>query len=850
MDPTGAPPHEAVDAAVAALAGRLAAGSPLEESIEETTAGLERSLDAPIAVELLGRRFGHAQPLAPMDRIPVLLEGVEVGAIVGVERRVPRIPVLADLLSAVARQATTAVSPLVSVARELNRSRERLASVVDTAPVGIVFYDRDGVVTLANHAAHDLLGVEVGQLRSGGLATPGGSLVAEVLRTGAAVAERHLRLRRGDGRPLAVVASASPVGGASGQLAGVVQTLVDVTAIDDAREEAEAEKARLGAVMRQVPGFIWVVDRNLRLVSHTGTCVDARKPAVGDHLSSAFGVASDSDAIRGHIGALQGEAATYEHWLGERRFKVRVEPSRDGAGAVDGAIGVSVDVTDLRRAEEAARHLAAIVESAEHAVYSVDLHGRVQTWNAGAERLYGWSSAEMVGVPVDRLRDGLGDLGEPDTQGVARGERFTFQTVRRRKDGTRADVMLAVSPIYGEHGRVVAAGVIAHDVSEQVTAQRQLAVSERRFRELAEHSHDAVFRVRIDPEPALDYISPAIERITGFAAHRFSDAGWMASRLHPDDRAAEPGLTGAAVEGGAAVFRFRRADGAWVWLQQQRLPVIEDKRLVAIHGILRDVSERQETERALRVALEREEQAVRELGELDELKTSFLQAVSHELRTPLTTVVGLAATLDGHRHRLHPEQQADLLRRLRRNAERLERLLADLLDIERLSRKDVEAHRQPIDLTALVREVTVQVPSGEHYIDVRGEPVSVPAEPQLIERVVDNLVRNAVRHTPPGSKIAVSVAPLDDGAVLRVDDDGPGVPPELRPRVFDPFVQGVPARNSHSPGTGIGLSLVARFARLHGGRAWVGTSPLGGASFRVWLPGADRPEHYSHRTAD
>jgi two-component system, OmpR family, sensor histidine kinase MtrB len=109
-----------------------------------------------------------------------------------------------------------------------------------------------------------------------------------------------------------------------------------------------------------------------------------------------------------------------------------------------------------------------------------------------------------------------------------------------------------------------------------------------------------------------------------------------------------------------------------------------------------------------------------------------------------------------------------------------------------------------------------------------------------VERIVENLVVNAARHTEAGTAIWVRVEPRPDGVLLVVEDEGPGVPAQLREQIFQPFHQG---RNvaDHAPGSGIGLALVAQFASLHDGRAWIEDRPGGGASFRVFLPGIQRP---------
>jgi signal transduction histidine kinase len=106
------------------------------------------------------------------------------------------------------------------------------------------------------------------------------------------------------------------------------------------------------------------------------------------------------------------------------------------------------------------------------------------------------------------------------------------------------------------------------------------------------------------------------------------------------------------------------------------------------------------------------------------------------------------------------------------------------------------------------------------------------------ERILENLLSNSVRHTPQEARIWVRARPQDDGVLFVVEDDGPGVPPELREAIFEPFRQAPGSSSVHSPGVGIGLSLVRRFAQLHGGNAWAEEREGGGASFHVFLPGS------------
>jgi signal transduction histidine kinase len=247
--------------------------------------------------------------------------------------------------------------------------------------------------------------------------------------------------------------------------------------------------------------------------------------------------------------------------------------------------------------------------------------------------------------------------------------------------------------------------------------------------------------------------------------------------------------------------------------------------------------ERVATER-LAVALERERAAAEHLRALDEQKSAFLQAVSHDLRTPLASVLGISLTLQRSRGRLAEGETGDLLGRLAVNARRLDRILTGLLDLDKLDRGIVELRRERVDLAGLVAGVVSE--AGEelleaHPVSLELLPAQVLADAAKVERIVENLLANAARHTDPGTPIWVRVAPGERGALLCVDDAGPGIPAEQRESIFRPFNRG-PGGATYAPGSGVGLALVAQLASLHDGHAWVEDRAGGGASFRVLLP--------------
>lgn len=243
---------------------------------------------------------------------------------------------------------------------------------------------------------------------------------------------------------------------------------------------------------------------------------------------------------------------------------------------------------------------------------------------------------------------------------------------------------------------------------------------------------------------------------------------------------------------------------------------------------------------AVRAAL-RERAVSDQLRELDGMKNSFLQAVSHELRTPLASILGYSLLLERKEDRLSKRERALALRQLAASSRKLNQLVVDLLDVDRLSRGIVEPQLSSTDVSELVQRVVEETPVGDRKVKIDVIPTPVEVDASKVERIVENLLSNAAKYTPAGTPITVRVRPENHGVCIVVEDAGPGVPDELKASIFRAFARGS-ASQLHSPGVGIGLSLVAQFAEMHGGRAWVEDRPGGGSSFRVFLPdGAERP---------
>ena len=282
---------------------------------------------------------------------------------------------------------------------------------------------------------------------------------------------------------------------------------------------------------------------------------------------------------------------------------------RDEAGAVVGVFAAARDVTQRRRAEEQVARLAAIVESSEDAVIGKDLDGIIVSWNAGAQRLYGYTAAEVHGRPISMLSP-TGSSGEVDEslERIRRGERIGhYDTVRVGKDGTEVSVSLAISPIKDASGSIVGAASVARDITKQKRTEEALRESESRFRTVADLTYN--WEAWLGPDRRFIYISPACERITGYRPEEFeADPDLVETIVHPDDRAAfaehrrlHHGES--HTEAGEILFRIVRRDGEVRWVAHVCRPVFsEDRRFRGRRISNRDVTDERRADEALRAA--------------------------------------------------------------------------------------------------------------------------------------------------------------------------------------------------------------------------------------------------------
>lgn len=467
----------------------------------------------------------------------------------------------------------------------------------------------------------------------------------------------------------------------------------------------------------------------------------------------------------------------------------------------------------------------------------VQLHSEVATTMAEAV-------AVLDNAPFDVV---LLDLSLPDSQGLS-----TVTTLLEAHPSipvvvltSADDDLLAAAAIEaGAQDYLVKGSVTPEVLGRAVRSARErrsllaaLELREHRFRAMADAAQDAIYAYRILPSFEFEYLNPAVARLTGFPLQEFhANPNLYLERVHREDvtkldldQLAQTGMNH------SVTVRLQRADGEWVVLEDHRVPMVEAGVVVGVQGVVRDVTAQQRITRALHDALRTEQHAAEELRATNDVKGQFLQAVSHELRTPLTAIIGFSETLVNSSHQLVPEQMRSFHERILGNALRLQVIMGDLLDLERLTHAELRVHRVETDVTAVAQEISRSLAMGTRGLAVEGTACVASVDRAMVERIIRNLLANTIKHTPPSTSVTVRCTRDDDVARISVIDDGPGIPEGSWEHAFEPFWQGKAMQGSPSPGTGVGLAIVRQFAAVHGGHAWLDTTPGGGTTVHVEL---------------
>ena len=735
-----------------------------------------------------------------------------------------------------------------------------LEDLFENAPLPINWIGPDGTIIRANQAELDLLGYardeyvghRVEEFHDDQAARE--ELLAR-LAAGESFRDLPARLRARDGS-LKEVRLDGSVYREGGRVRHMRCFIRDVSAQRHAEDVARWTHERFHLASRATQDIIWDWDlRGSRVVWAGGTpaffgCAPDEVPLLAENGDEPWSSRVHPDDLRmAEAAARTALASGLQSWEHEYRFR-RADGSwalvlerafivRDAEGRALRAVGAMQDVTQRRASEQATDRLAAIVTSSGDAIIGKTLDGIVTNWNAAAQRMFGYTEAEMVGRSIMTLiPDELHGAEHELLERIRRGERVESEEAERiRKDGTRIHVALSVSPIRDPSGAVVGASSIKRDITERKREQEELARREERYRALVTATTSVVWTV--DPEGRFIGPQSSWEEYTGQRWDEYRDFGW-ANALHPDDRAPLQAAWQQARDRGAVYHGegrvWCRAAGAYRHFIARAAPVRgPDGAVREWVGTLTDVEDLWTAEERLRHA-ERMESVGRLAG-----------GIAHEANNQMTVVLGAAAFL---LRRARDDGDREDLEHIRRAAERTAAITQQLLAF---SRRQV-LQPQVVDLNAVIRtlEPIVRRAVGEScrvVLELAPDLGRVTADPGQLDQVLLNLTLNARDAMPAGGVLTIGTAnvELDDAtaaarpadavppgpyARLTVSDTGEGMPPSTLRHLFEPFFTTKPV----GQGTGLGLSTVYGIVKQSGGLVTVRSEPGRGTAFEIYLP--------------
>jgi PAS domain S-box-containing protein len=496
--------------------------------------------------------------------------------------------------------------------------------------------------------------------------------------------------------------------------------------------------------------------------------------------------------------------------------------------------------------ELAAALLAQIIDSSDDAIISKDLSGTITSWNKAAERIFLYSAEEMIGqsvfklIPPELVDDELRILAA-----LRRGEGLEhYQTIRLRKDGSRVEISLTLSPVKDAAGNVVGASKLVRDITRQKNAEQVV----RLLAAIVDSSDDAIISKTL--QGIITSWNKSAVRIFGYSPEEA--IGQHISFLIPQDRWEEEPQIIARLQRGERVDHFetirRRKDGQLRDISLTISPVRNSEGIiVGASKVARDITERKQVERALEAARaelaetnSRLEQIVADrtasLREAVAQMEEFSYTVSHDLRAPLRAMQTYSdALMEEYAPRLD-EAGRQYLGRIAANARRMDKMVVDLLTCSRLDRTELKLERVTLD--RLAREIVENYPGMQpDQADIMIEPLGdvLAHEPSVVQAIA-NLLTNAIKFVAPGVRPRIRIWSEVRGPKRRlwIEDNGIGIAPDAQRRLFQMFERMNPAAGYE--GNGVGLAIVRKALTRMGGDAGMSSDGTAGSRFWIELP--------------
>ncbi|MDD5716156.1 MAG: PAS domain S-box protein, partial [Patescibacteria group bacterium] len=508
------------------------------------------------------------------------------------------------------------------------------------------------------------------------------------------------------------------------------------------------------------------------------------------------------------------------------------------------AIGTVRDITEQKRAEEALRRLAHIVDSSDDAIIGKTLDGTIISWNHGAQVQYGYANDEVLGksisllFPSERYNDFKVILGR-----IRKGKPVHhYETVRKRKDGSIIDISLSVSPIKDGAAKIIGAASIARDITDKKRAEvrlQQYASELEKFKLAVDNASDHI--VITDQDGVVLYMNDAAERITGFP------------------RAEVIGKKAGSGQLWGGLMDKRYYEKLWRTIKTEKKPLfseIHNKRKGGVpYEAAVSISPIVDGAGIVKFFIGVERDITRE-KEVDRAKTEFVSLASHQLRTPLSAINWYTEMLLAGDAGKITKEQRQYLDEVYRGNKRMVELVNALLNVSRLELGTFIVEPEMTDMKALVRGVIGELKPHITAKKLRiqqsfaKEVPRMNVDPKLMRTVFQNLLSNAVKYTLKSGTVRVALAMAKagndfggrnvraDSLCITVADTGMGIPAHQQNQIFQKLFRADNVRVTDSEGTGLGLYIVKAILDQSGGMVWFHSTEGKGTTFYATIPKA------------
>lgn len=699
-----------------------------------------------------------------------------------------------------------------------------------------------------------------------------------------------LRLQRQDRSPLWVIAAISFIVEQDNQFSSVLAILTDIThkqaqetlAQEQPKNDLELERQRLRAILDILPVGVLISDAKGQLLEinpavkaiwgqdaplldninryheYKGWWADTCKPLASHDWTLARTLATGK--------AIIGEEIDIETFYGERKTILNSAiPIKDETGTIINAIAVNVDISHRKRVEAALRQSEALAKARAEELETIMETVPAAVWIAHDPQCHFMSvnraAYEMMRMPPGSIMTATPPSGEyPFLFKIQKnGQDISVNELAMQQAGiTGKEVEAEFEFVFNEddvrhiYGKAVplrdtsgnVRGVIGAflDVTERQQLISQLQQSELMFRTLA-NTMPQMFWIT-QPDGYHEYFNQRWYNYTGKTLEQAQGQGWL-NIVHPDDLQITMERWQYSLESGKDYeneHRLLRADGEYRWHLGLAMPLINQAgEIIKWFGSCTDIHDQKLAVEERAQAWERERAARIELEQANRMKDDFLAIVSHELRSPLNPILGWAKLLKTRK--LDALKTNEALEVIERNAKLQARLIDDLLDVSRILRGKLSLNVCKVDLvttiTAALETVRLTAESKSIHIETKltGNSCKVEGDPNRLQQILWNLLTNAVKFTPEGGRVEISLERVGSVAQIKVSDTGKGISPDFLPYVFERFRQADEVTTRKFGGLGLGLAIVRHLVELHGGSVQV-TSPGEelGATFTVKLP--------------